>query len=161
MAAPTPTATGTPDGLPLEDPFPTVLVFSLLPTASFWEHSVTPSSVDGGEPLRRTNMRNIFHHTKAPRTLIEHGDVQANVFFDPNLWNQIVTSLVNRKGGSATVRKPDGSTWCAWAYLRSIVYQGITEGEQMPTADLTVVVTNWDAATNTENGPVVTSVSGT
>ncbi len=159
MAAPATTVRGTPAGIKLDEGFPTKIAFSRLPTASFWEKTVQPPGVDGGEPVETTTMHNLVWRTQNPRVLKTLMPHTTKVAYDPNWYNQIVSTLINQ-AGSVTVRFPDGSTLDYFGYLQKFEADQIEEGKQ-PEATVTIVPTNWDPVNHVESAPVLTSVSGT
>lgn len=159
MAAPSVTAVGAAAGIMMDDGHPTKIAFSRLPTVSLKEVSVQPPGVDGRDPIDITTMRSTRWTSRAPRTLLEMSDGSAEVAYDPNAYNQIVDTLLNQEG-SVTWHFPDGTTMAAWAFLQKFEPNEHTEGE-MPTANITIVVTNYDPTNRVEAGPVITSVAGT
>ena len=159
MANPSTTALATPAGKVLRQGKRCALVFSRLPTASFWEKATKPAGADSGEPIDTTTMRNVLFTTKAPGELINFTNATARCAYDPNLLNQIVNTLIKQEG-SMTVHMPDGTTVDYWAYLKSIEPVEVAIGAQ-PEANLDIVITNWDPTNSVEAGPVVTSVAGT
>lgn len=159
MAAPATTALGTPAGIRLGDGYQTAIVFARNDTVSFWEKSIKPPGMDGGDMIDNTTMRNTTWRTRAPRQLITLTDFTLRAAYDPNVYNQILNDLLNQEG-AITIHFPDGSTLDFFGYLQKFEPQEITEGNQ-PEADITVVPTNWDPANAVEAAPVLTSVSGT
>ena len=158
MAAPATTTRATPGGYRLENGFASKIAFARDSDVSFWETDVTPPSVDGGEAIDITTMFNSAWRTKSPRALKEMGDVTCNAAYDPNVYNQIF-ELVNQEG-SITVHFPDGSKLDFFGYLKSFAPSNSQEGT-MPTASITVTVTNWDPVNRVEAAPVLTQVAGT
>lgn len=159
MAAPATTARVLPTGIPLKDGFPSKIAFSRLPSASFWEKQVNPPDVDGGDLIDISTMHNTRWHTMWPRVLLKSGECTITASYDPNFYNQILTTLVNQPG-AITVRYADGSTLDFFGCLNKFESKELKEGEQ-PEADLTIGVMNYDPAGNVEAGPVLTSVAGT
>ncbi|MEM3120686.1 MAG: hypothetical protein QXZ57_07210 [Nitrososphaerota archaeon] len=159
FAAPTPSAIGTPAGIHLRDGYSSKIVFAALNTASFWEKTVQPSALDGGEPIDQTTMRNTTWTTKAPQSLKDMGPVQVVCAYDPDYWNQIDTELINVPT-TITIQYPDGSTLALYGYLKSAAPNPLQRGQQ-PEITLVIVPTNWDHVNKVEAGPVLTSVSGT
>ena len=157
MAAPTTTTRQTPTGIAYKTGFPTKIAFNADPDVSFWEKTVKPPSYDGGDPIDTSNMHRSTYRTKAPRVLIDNGEVTATVSFDESVLTQIL-SLIN-VNGSITIHFPDGSTLDFYGYLRSFDIQEMSEDE--PTANISIVVTNWDPVNNVEQGPVLTAAPGT
>lgn len=159
MAAPATTVRQTPTGRKLDEGFPTKIAFSRSPAVSFWEKTVQPPGVDGGEPVDTNTMHNVAWRTQNPRVLKTLTPHTTKVAYDPNVYNTIVNDLINQKG-AITVRFPDGSTLDYWGYLQKFEPDQIEEGKQ-PEATVTIVPTNWDYVNNVEAAPVLTSVSGT
>jgi len=157
MADPTQTQRQTPVGIAYKTGFPTKIAFAADPDVSFWEKTVKPPSFDGGDPIDTTNMHRTTYRTKAPRALVELGEVNATVTYDESVFQQIL-NLIN-VNGAITVHFPDGSTLSFYGYLRSFDPQEMSEDE--PTANITIVPTNWDPVNNVEAGPVFTTVPGT
>ena len=159
MAAPATTVRGTPTGRKLDEGFSTKIAFSRLPTVSFWEKTVQPPGADGGEPVETTTMHNLAWRTMNPRVLVTLSPHTTKVAYDPNVYNQIVNTLINAKG-AVTVKFSDGSTLDYFGYLQKFEPDQIEEGKQ-PEATITIVPTNFDYANNVESSPVLTSVAGT
>lgn len=156
--APTPTARQTPAGIKLDDGYQTLVTFAAVPTISFWEKTVTPPGLDGGDGIDTTTMWNSDWRTKSPRSLVTMTDFTMTAAYDPNLYNSIL-SLLNRET-TVTVTFPDGSTLAFYGFLKSFEPDSLSEGEQ-PVCTITVVPTNQDPTTGAEQAPVLTSVSGT
>lgn len=158
MADPTTTARVTPDGIPLRDGYSTQIAFSQDSNICFWEKTVTPPSVDGGDPIETTTMHNSTWRTLAPRSLKTLGEIALTAAYDPDLYDEAV-AICNVEG-SITVHFPDGSTLDFYGFLQSVEPQEHVEGDQ-PEANIVVVPTNWDPTNNVEAGPVMTEVAGT
>lgn len=158
MAAPSATVRSAPAGIKLEDGFSTKITFALDPDISFWEKTVQPPSLDGGDPIDTTTMHNVDWRTKAPRQLITSGDGSSTVAYDPAVYSQIL-AIVNRPT-TITYTLPDGSSYAIYGFLQKFEPSALAEGE-MPEATVTIVHTNWDATNRVEAAPVLTSVSGT
>lgn len=158
MAVPATTTRVTPAGLKLDDGFSTLMAFAADPNISFWELTVQPPILDGGDPIDFSNMHNVLYHTMAPRSLLTVGPANFTAFYDPDVWDEARDIMNNR--GAITIQYPDGSTLDFFGFLRSIEKQPLEEGAA-PTMNGVVVVTNWDPANNVEQGPVMTEVSGT
>lgn len=158
MSAPATTTRQTPAGLRLTDGFPTKIAFAADPDVSFWEMTVKPPGIDGGDAVNTTTMHNTDWRTMAPRQLKTLTDSSTTVAYDPNIYNNIL-ALINVVT-SVTVHFPDGSTLDFWGYLRKFEPQELKEGE-MPQASVDIVPTNYDPSAGTEQAPVLTSVPGT
>ena len=154
MAAPATTARSTPGGTKLDDGFSTKIAFSVDPDVSFWEVTVKPPGIDGGEKIDTTTMFNGALKTFAARTLKQLTDGGASAAYDPQAYLDIL-SLVNVEG-SVTVHWPDGSTLDFYGYLNKFEPGDNTEGE-MPKASINFCCTNWDSVNNLEVGPVYTA----
>src|SRR5678816_2046032 len=158
MSAPTTTARTTPAGLFLDDGFSTKICPTADPDVSFWEKTVQPPGIDGGDPIETVTMHNIAWRTKRARALKTLTDCVITAAYDPNLYNNIL-ALVNVEG-SWTVHFPDGSTLSFFAFLQKVEFAELQEGE-FPECTLTIVPTNWDPVAGVEAPPVLTSVPGT
>lgn len=159
MAAPSATARGTPAGNKLDDGYSTKITFAGLPTVSFWEKTAKPPGIDGGDPIDTTTMHNSTWRTMASRALLTLTQAQTTVAYDPNVYNQIVSSLINSEQ-AITHRFPDGSTLAYFGFLKSFEPNDLQEGAQ-PEATIVIVPTNFDPVNKVEAAPVLTSVSGT
>ncbi len=158
MAAPTPTARGTPAGLKLRDGFSSKITFAAVPTVSFWEKSVSPPGIDGGPKIDQTTMFNTMRTTAAAQSLYEVTDGSMKVAYDPNVYNTIINTLINYHT-TITQTWRDGSTLADFGYLQSFKPDALERGKQ-PEATVTFVFIGQDSS-GTEYAPVITSVSGT
>lgn len=158
MAAPTPTIRQEPSGIKLQDGYKTLITFDHDPDICFWEKTVTPPGIDGGDSIEQTTMHNDDWRTMAPRSLKTLMDSNTVVAWDPNLYTRILV-LINREG-TITVRFPDGSTLAYYGYLKSFEPSEMVEGTQ-PEATVNIVPTNWDYVNKVEAAPVLTEVAGT
>ena len=158
MAAPSPTARTTPAGIYLEDGFSTKITIARDVDISFWEVSVTPPGVDGGDEIDTTTMFNTTYRTRSARKLKTLTPASASVAYDPQVLSQIIETI--NMETTITITFPDGSTWAFFGYLKTFEPQEASEGE-MPMADIEVVPTNWDPANRVEAGPAIASVAGT
>lgn len=159
MTAPSPDTIGTPGGIKMDDGHRTVIVFGLLSTAKFWEKEVTPPGLDGGDAVEQTTMRNTTWRTSLPRALATLTETTITAAWDPESYNDIVDTLLN-KNGTLTVIFPDGSTLAFFGFLRLAEPQSFVEGEQ-PEIQLTIEPSNIDPVSGDEEGPVMTEVAGT
>lgn len=158
MAAPTPTAIGTPAGIWLENGYQSLIVFAANTTISFWEKSVQPPGLDSGDAVDTTTMRNTTYRTMAPRHLITLKECKLKAAYDPNVYNQIVGLIGVRT--TITIQFSDGSTLAFYGYMKDFTPDAMVDGTQ-PEADMTIMPTNYDPSGHAEAGPVLTSVSGT
>lgn len=157
MAAPSATTRQTPSGIKLDDGYQSLITFESDPDVSFWEKSVTPPSIDGGEPIDTTTMHNSTFRTKASRSLKEYGDCTLVAAYDPVCYTQCL-ALCNVET-IITVTFPDGSTLAFHGYLQKFEPNALEEGSQ-PEATITIVATNQDSS-GTEQAPVLDEVAGT
>lgn len=155
MAAPTPTSRSTPSGIPLRDGHSTLITIAADADIDFWEKTVQPPGLDGGDPVNATTMHNTTYRVQRPSSLISLTEITATVAYDPAVYTQI-QSIINVET-TITVTFADGSTVAFFGYLRMFEPQEVQEGEQ-PEAEITITPTNWDHANNVEAGPAVSSV---
>lgn len=157
MAAPTPVAMGTPSGRKLKDGFSTRIAHSLAPTVAFWVKSLTPPSLDGGDPVEQKTMHSVLYEQVAPRTLVKTGPVVYKVAYDPIVWSTL-PALINKKG-SATIQFSNTATVTSWAYIQKFDPGEVVDGTQ-PDGTVTIVTTNTDPSDDSEAGPVYTAPTG-
>lgn len=158
MAAPSLTARIPPPGLRLDDGFPTTIAFAADPDVDFWEKTVKPPGIDGGEPIATSTMFNVTYHTMAPRKLIKYDAVEVKAAYELAVLAQI-RALINLPT-SITIHYPDGGTDSFWGFLQKFTPDALEEGKQ-PECTITVVVTNQDPNTSQESGPVTVPAAGT
>lgn len=158
MSAPTPVTMGTPDGTKLKDGFSTRVAHSEAPDIAFWIKSVTPSAIDGGDPVEQKTMHSEKYETFAPRTLIKSGPLTAKVAYDPVVW-ETLPDLVNIPG-SLTVQFSNRATVTHWGYVQKFDPGEAVDGTQ-PDGTVTMIVTNTDPSDDSEAGPVYTAPVGT
>ncbi len=108
MAAPATTARIEGGGIKLEDGYASQIAFAANDNINFWEKSVTPPGVDGGEPIESTTHFNTTWRTSNPRSLKTLTPGTMVGAYDPLLYDEIV-ALVNVEG-AITVHFGDGST---------------------------------------------------
>lgn len=167
MAAPANTARTAPAGRHLYDGFSTLIAFSRDANASFWERSITPPKIEGGDPIEITTMHNVTWRTKWPRKLKDLEPYSVTAAYDPILYSvaDARENLINQPG-SVTIQFPDGSDLDHWGYLQSIEPAELQEGE-FPMVTLVIVPTQVDPGTASPNVPpveavpVFTTVAGT
>lgn len=161
MAAPATTARGTPAGKMLKDGYRSVIASSLNPTVSFWEKTVKPPGLDGGDAIPQSTMHNATWRTFASRSLKELTPITVVAAYDPNVYSSgQIGSLINDDTGSWTVTFRDLSTLDFFGFLQKFEPSELKEGEQ-PEATITIQPTNWDRTNGVEAAPVMTSVAGT
>lgn len=151
---PTTTARSSPAGTKIDDGFATKIAFTADPNVEFWEKTVQPPGVDGGEPIETETMHSVTWRGRASRSLKTMTPVAVTAAYDPYVYNSIIT-LINTET-SITVHFSNGDTIAFFGYLKSFTPGPIEEGEQ-PEADIEIVPTNTDPSTGAEAGPVVTA----
>lgn len=155
MAAPAPTTRTVP--VPGKKPgsgHRTLIVFALDPDIMFWEKSVKPSGMDGGDPIDTTTMHNNVVRTKAPRKLVDNTDITATVTYDPAVF-PLIRALLNKET-TVTTAWWDGSSYAQYGFLRTFEPGDVAEDGQ-PEATITVTVTNQDPTTGAEQEGVYTA----
>ena len=160
MTAPSPTVRQNPgtNGIKMDDGYQTLVTIALDPDIEFWEKTVQPPGVDGGDEIETTTMWNNDWRTMAPRALKTLTPVELTAAWDPDLYNQAI--LICNKRTTITVLLPDGTTIAFYGYLKKIEPQSQEEGSQ-PEVNVTIIPTNWDHVANVEAGPVIAETSGT
>jgi hypothetical protein len=140
----------------LRDGFPTTIDLTGAGT-TFWEKTVQPPGIDGGEPINTTTMRNSSVRTKAPRSLYDVTPMQLSVAYDPTVYDTIIAAVnVNQE---IVTTFPDEGTVTWWGYLKSFVPEPNEEGKE-PMASITLVPTNVNSS-GEETPPVTVAGSGT
>lgn len=140
----------TPSGTMLEDGHSTKVAFSADPDVSFWEKTVTPPGVDGGDPIEITTMFNVDWRTMAARALKTLTESSLTVAYDPKVYDQIV-ALVNVPG-LITAHFPDTSRLEFYGYLQKADFSELKEGEQ-PEATIKIQPTNVNPSNGAEVAP--------
>ena len=158
MAAPTPAARTTPAGIPLKDGYKTTITITYDADISFWEVTVTPPGIDGGDGIDQTTMFNDRFRVSLNRALLTLTECSCTAAYDPAVFDQIV-SAVNRNT-TITITFPDLSTLAFYGWLRVFTPDALVEGTQ-PRASITIQPSNWDPTNKVEAGPLLTSVYGT
>lgn len=158
MAAPATTTRSSPLGIRLKDGHGTLIAFKLDPDISFWEVSLTPPGIDGGDANECTTMHNTTWRTFFPRQLQTLTEASVTAKYDPDLYDEILAIL--NVNDAITIHFPDKSTLDFFGYVRLFEPQEITEGEA-PMADITIQPTNYDPDNDVEAAPVMTEVAGT
>jgi hypothetical protein len=147
-----------PNAWKLPDGYQTTIAFAAEQGVRFWEKTVKPLSVLGGEEIDTTTMLNVKWHTFWPRSLVKSGPVSGKAAYDPVVLNDILI-LVNLPT-VITVHHPDHASETFFGYLRDWDPEEREEGK-LPLATYTVVVTNTDYTTSAEVPPLFTAAPGT
>lgn len=153
-----PTTRQTPLGYMLEHGFKALITFEADPDISFWEKTVKPPGLDGGDAIDITTMHNTLWRTSAPRKLITATEITGTCAYAPEVLIQC-KALINVET-MITILFSDGDTWEMPGYLRIFDPQEISEGSQ-PEANYTITPTNRDPDTKEELGPEWAGSTGT
>ena len=140
----------------LRDGFPTLIDLTGA-GVTFWEKTVQPPGIDGGEPVDTTTMRNIAVRTKWPRVLYDTDPINLDVAYDPTVYTTIMGAI--NQNQKITITFPDGGTVAIWGYLRKFTPEKNEEGKE-PMAAIIIQPTNMDNS-KVEQVPVVAAKSGT
>ena len=140
----------------LRNGYPTTVDF---PSAgvTFWEKTVQPPGLKGGEPIDTTTMRNTKLRTKGFRKLYEMTASELNVAYDPTVYD-VIKAQINENQQIVTTM-PDGGTITWWGALTDFVPEPNEEGKE-PMAKITLTPSNTDSSGN-EVEPAVVAGSGT
>lgn len=124
----------------LEDGYSTLVTFDLDNAVALLEVSVTPPGYEGGDSIDVTTMRNTLYKTFAAQGLITVSESSLVVAYDPVVYGNIQSNLIN-KNGIITFTFSDGSSIDIWGYLKNFTPNECAIGER-PTANCTVTPTN-------------------
>lgn len=158
MTAPSPTDRVTPVGTRLGNGHATLITLAADTDVSFWEVSVKPFGLDGGEMVNTSTMHNTTVHTKAPSALIDITDATGSAAYDPAVLDQILALL--NVPTTVTITHPNGDQWAAYGCLRMFDPDENEEGT-MPTASYAIGFTNTNPTTGGEEVPNFVSAAGT
>lgn len=150
MAAPSPISRPTPVGRPMKDGYRCLIGFSAKPAVLFWEKSLTPPGLDGGESIPTSTMHNDDWRTFAPRALVTLTEATARVAYNAKLYDDILSMLNVEQ--TITCWFSAGDWLSFYGFLRSFEADEMTEGAQ-PEATVTITPTNWDYLNNVEAAP--------
>lgn len=156
--APSPTPRVAPTARQLPEGYQALITFAANTSIEFFEMTIKPPGMDGGEPIKTTTQFNLTYHTKAPQHLIDMEPFETTVAYDPDVIPQI-RALINVPT-TVTIRYPSSDTDCFYGWMKSFKPGDLKIGE-MPTATIEVVPSNYDASGHVEAGPVYTPASGT
>lgn len=165
MAAPVALERAVPGGFAMPDGYQSLITFGKTgeghDNIKFFEKSVQPPGIDGGDPIDTTTMHNSTWRTFAARSLKTLTDLTVTAAYDPAVLDTAELQAVANLETTVTVTFSDGSTIAFFGYLRSFEPTEMAEGEQ-PEGTLTVTPTNRDPESPFgEEGPVIVDVSGT
>lgn len=147
-----------PVGRKLKDGFKVLMAFEADPDISFWEKTIKPPGVDGGDAIDQTTQHNEELRTMAARALKTLTEASLTVAYDPRVYNQIL-ALCNVEG-LITCKFADNSTLDFYGYLRTFEPGDMSEGNQ-PEATINITCTNVNPATGAETPPNYISGAGT
>lgn len=125
----------------LRDGFRSLITIANHSDIAFWEKTVKPPGLDGGDAIEETTMHNLVFRTKAPRALKTVTDLTTTVAYDPAVYQEI--SRIINVPVVFTVNFSDTSLLAFWGYLQKFEPSDMKEGEQ-PEATITIVSTNTD-----------------
>ena len=122
-----------PRGMP--EGHSTTIEFSDFPNISFWEKTVTPPGMEGGEPIDTTTMYNEAVKTKWPQTLIEITGMAVTAAYKPELINECYEAMNYHQ--VITITFPTTGTASDYGWLRNFKPNRMETGTQ-PTAEIMV-----------------------
>lgn len=157
MAAPVAGTRLDPSGIYLDNGYRTLITLAIDTNIEFWEITVTPPGIDGGDEIDTTTMHNDTWRTKSARTLKDMTECSVTAAYDPSIYTAILAAI--NVETTITVTFPDGSTLAFFGYVKSFEPGALEEGT-MPECTITIVPTNVDSS-HVEQSPVLTSVAGT
>ena len=124
----------------LIDGFRTIIQLSLLPDGVYFkEVSITPPELNGQGAIDFTSMRNTLYRTKAPKSLVDIGNITAEVQYDPKIYGAM--SSVLNKIQLITVQFPDLQIIRFYGFPTRFSPAALREGEN-PRATIEIVVGN-------------------
>ena len=148
----------TPTGIKLNDGYQTLVTISSDSNISFWEKSVTPPGLDGGDAIETTTMHNTKWKTMTSRALVTLTEMTLTAAYDPVAYDQL-RDIINLET-TITVNFPDGSTLAFYGFVKGAELAELVEGTQ-PEMTVTITPTNADPNDHTEQAPVLVEVAGT
>lgn len=140
----------------LRDGFPTTVTMTGAGT-TFWEKTVQPPGLKGGEPIDTTTMRNTNLRTKGFRKLYELTAQELSVAYDPTAYDTIKAAINVNQAMVTTF--PDGATLTWWGALTDFIPESNEEGKQ-PIAKITLTPSNVNSS-GVETEPVLVEGTGT
>ncbi len=158
MGTPATTARVAPLGVRMGDGFSTKIAFAADPNIEFWELTVGPPGLDGGDAIETTTMHNVTWRSMQPRALLTLSQFSLTALYDPLVYDSII-ALINVET-DITVHFPDADTLDFFGFLQNFEPQDHEEGSP-PTATVTITPTNVDPADGSEAAPVMSGTTGT
>lgn len=141
----------TPTGPYLEDGYQVLIAPAANPAIQFWEKTVTPPGIVGGDIIDITTQHNADWRTGAPRSLRTLSPITLSVSYNPAVYDNILDIL--NSNGWWTITFPDGSTLDFVGALTQFTPGALAEGSP-PEATITISPTN--QINGSEEAPVYT-----
>ena len=156
MAAPVAAAVHVPAGRPLASGHRTRVSIAADTDYEFFEKTVTPIGIEGGDAKDITTQHNTLWRTKTPGRLLDLTELTMEGSYDATLAYTSMASIIN-VCTTITIFFPDGSTLAFYGFVKSFIPGQMEEGEQ-PMATITIVPNNYDPINCIEEGPVFVNV---
>lgn len=138
----------------LKNGFSTTVTFANASGILLKEIEITPPTIDGGDKIDLTTMRNEELKTAAPQALYELQEMQGTFAYDLSVLPTILEQ-VNVEQLITIHLPPSGAkTEAFWGYMKSFKRSAYKNGER-PTAECVFVCTNVNGS-GVETGPVYT-----
>lgn len=160
MAAPSLTARAahTSGARFIREGYRTQVAFASKPGLDIWEQTNKPPGFTAGDMIDITVQANNRYRTKSVSHLIDMTDGTTTCAYDPSYLSDVIALI--GVPTSVTWYYPDGTTVVAYAVLQRFEPNELRIRE-FPTAQMTIVVTNWDPVNAIDEPPVITGASGT
>lgn len=152
MATPTVAARVTPNGFRMDEGYQALITIGTIAGIDLWEKDVGIPGIDAGDPIDTTTQHNSVFHTKSPKVLKDLTPFTVVCAYDPCVYTDLlaITGLVT----NITITFPDSTTLAFWGYIQTSEFAPMVIGEQ-PEVTVTIVPTNYDPNTCTEEGPAI------
>lgn len=141
----------------MDDGHSTLLLITGSTDICFWEKTVKPPGMDGGDPIDTTTMHNVTWRTQVPRSLVTMTPCNLTAAYDAEMWCT-VPSVIN-VNTEMLVRFPNGDMVGFFGFLQSVEPQDHSEGAQ-PEVNIVIGITNMDTDL-AEQAPVWSNSTGT
>ena len=147
-----------PLGTMLTNGYQSLIAISNNTEISFWEKTVQPVGLDGGEPIDVTTQHNTTIKTKAPQALPELTASSITAAFDPIVLNHILAAGVGNEilnhNQLISHHMPDTSQWDTYGFFRSFIPAAFANGTH-PEATIVIEYTGLsDAVPSVETMPL-------
>ena len=160
MANPATITRVTPSSGYMKEGHSTKIAFSARPQFSAWEIEVQPPGIDRGDPINITTMHNTVWETMYAKVLKTLTSFNLILAYSLEAFDDVTDFIIDAVDWSITCHFPGGDKLDVFAFMQSFIPQSHKRGE-LPTANSTIVPTNFDRANNVEAGPVLTLAAGT